>query len=282
MGTSWNVFKNPPYDQLMASEWHKLFNGTDDHRKELTWRGRFSNVGNSINGTEVFNFYSSTEEVLRRYEGNLLTGGGFQLYCFVKQEKFKGTANFLAGLAGGSSDYCGWGFNMSDNNEDGDPLYYNVSEDGEPYVKHPDELDDIDSYDLIHKPFFKPNSRELFQDGASHIINAPAESQPEMCSDWIVKNATVRDWLLAKAFPALTLPSGANINGKFDSETLGHNFDMLPSFTMKDSQNNILWPRKELEGQINKPVWYHSDYKDIAYQYNHNFYKKIVDLTNEE
>ena len=271
--TSWKIFKDPPYDQLMASEWYKLFNDTNDHRKELTWRGRFANVGDGVNGTEVFNFYSGTEEVLRKYEGNsVVLEGGTQFYCWVKQEKFKGTGNFLAGLAGGSNDFCGWGFNMLDNDEDGSPLYYNLNEDEKPYVKQPDELS-LDSYDLVHQPFFKPYPRELFQDGASHLINATIESQPEICAEWIVKNATVRDWLLAKAFPALTLPMGANPNNAENWKK--NNFDMLPSFATSQAR----WPRTETEEGREKPVWFHSDYKDIAYQHVHKFYEKIVDLT---
>ncbi|MCX6984878.1 MAG: hypothetical protein NT118_09040, partial [Lentisphaerae bacterium] len=42
--TSWTAFKDEPYNQLMASEWYRLFPSTD-HRSELTWRNRFKNVG---------------------------------------------------------------------------------------------------------------------------------------------------------------------------------------------------------------------------------------------
>ncbi|NOY75351.1 MAG: hypothetical protein GXP32_06125 [Kiritimatiellaeota bacterium] len=76
-------------------EWYRQFAGAGDHRKELAWRDRFSCVG-AGGGLEVYNFYLSTEEFLRKYDGNYLFGGyldsrELSTYCFVKQEKFKGT-----------------------------------------------------------------------------------------------------------------------------------------------------------------------------------------------
>ncbi len=57
MNPSWNGYDT----RLWASEWHSLF-PTNDARNTLTWRDRFSN----LNGADVYNFYSSGEEVLRR------------------------------------------------------------------------------------------------------------------------------------------------------------------------------------------------------------------------
>jgi alpha-tubulin suppressor-like RCC1 family protein/pimeloyl-ACP methyl ester carboxylesterase len=273
--TSWTEFKDAPYNKLMSSEWYRLFEATSDNRKDLTWRGRFKNVG-IANGPALYNFFSSTEEVLRKYDGNSIDDGSnglnMNMYCWGKQEKFKGTETWFAGFGGGTSEYCGWGFNLEYS------PYYNtfwyelwLNKD----MKLPAELGDISGFDLIHHPFFKPNPSQLFEDGGSDFVNARVEDQPVISNEWkVLGDVKVRDWLLAKAFPALTLPMGANFNGKFGE---GSNFDMLASFAVKDSQNNILWPRKE-QGI---PVWWHSDYKDIAYQYTWKLYKKIVDLTNE-
>jgi len=89
---------------------------------------------------------------------------------------------------------------------------------------------------------------------------------------------TVRDWLLAEAFPATTLPMGANKYTPLE----GNNIDM--SGDSSDPQidqiaccktNEAAWPRK-MNGI---GVWYHSDYKDIPYQHVHEFYRKIKELS---
>ena len=45
-----------------ASDWYELF-ATNDARSTLTWNGRLKNYGN----TQLYNFYSSGEQVLRTY-----------------------------------------------------------------------------------------------------------------------------------------------------------------------------------------------------------------------
>ncbi len=47
--------------QLWASDWYKLFLGTEDARQTLTWKNRFAKA---INKTDMHSFYSSTEDVL--------------------------------------------------------------------------------------------------------------------------------------------------------------------------------------------------------------------------
>lgn len=51
--------------RLLASEWHELF-PINDNRSQLTWRNRLAKVV-SVTGQQVYNFFSSTEEVLRTY-----------------------------------------------------------------------------------------------------------------------------------------------------------------------------------------------------------------------
>lgn len=228
----------------------------------------------------MYNFFSSTEEVLRIYTGNSIDDGrnglNMNLYSWGKQEKFKGTEHWLADLAGGTSDYCGWGFNL-----EYAPYYNTFWYEGylNKDIKLPVELGDISGFDLIHHPFFRPNPSQLFEDGGSEFVNSRVEDQSVISNEWkVLGDVKVRDWLLAKAFPALTLPSGANYNGKFDSETLGHNFDMPALY----KTNEAKWPgglRVEPVNGVDGKSWWHSDYKDVAYQHVWKFYNKIVNLT---
>jgi len=54
----------------------------------------------------------------------------------------------------------------------------------------------------------------------------------------------------------------------------------------KTNENN--WPKKRIEDEFvdnsgnivtNAKVWYHSDYKDLPYQFTYEFYKKVVSET---
>jgi len=276
-----------------ASEWYKNFENTTDKRKELTWRNRFGDVGGST-GPAVYNFYSSTEEVLRAYTGeNQWTGWDFGLYSWAKQEKFKGKDYSLSGAAGGSSPYCGWGVNIPEQRS-GEwpytqeiPFYVTIKFSTVPatipftedmllwYLKlmTPAELGEPSNYNLVANPFFCKKPAALFEAGGSAYVDSLASSQTELASDWSAVNVKVKDWLLAKAFPALTLPMGANPCGKFG--LLNNNIDM--STQLKPDNEN--WPDNRIENGVE--FWYHSDYKDLAYPYVYKFYGKIVELINE-
>lgn len=87
---------------------------------------------------------------------------------------------------------------------------------------------------------------------------------------------TVKDWLLAEAFPATTLPMGANRYTFLEA----NNIDMSG---VKDNNggccktSEVLWPRNSK--YIDQKEWRHSDYKDIAYQHVYGFYNRIHKLT---
>jgi hypothetical protein len=108
--TAWTNYES----RLWASEWHNLF-PTNDARSQLTWSGRLANLQNA----NVYNFYSSGEEVLRDYPSdpptNYLGIAASQLVAFWKgdsgvdawafQEKLKG---LMLGNGFLSSDHGGW------------------------------------------------------------------------------------------------------------------------------------------------------------------------------
>jgi hypothetical protein len=98
-------------------------------------------------------------------------------------------------------------------------------------------------------------------------------------SDYYRKNTPahnllqVRDWLLAEAFPATTLPMGANRYDLLES----NNIDI--SGVRNDSggcckTSEKQWPRAQT---VAFPVkeWRHSDYKEMSYQHVYEFYQKI-------
>src|SRR5208282_5357925 len=96
--STWQSYSN----RLYASHWWQLF--TNDYRSTLTWSNRLANLRN----VDVYNFYSSGEEVLREDPADPpagVLGGGlsellnywiegvpFGTYAWVWQEKGKGTS----------------------------------------------------------------------------------------------------------------------------------------------------------------------------------------------
>jgi hypothetical protein len=94
------------------------------------------------------------------------------------------------------------------------------------------------------------------------------------------KLVTVKDWLLAEAIPATTLPMGANKNTIFlDVEE--QNIDMSASRDNKGCKTSeALWPRDDTF-ITDVGDWFHSDYKDVPYQHVFNFFKTINDKLSE-
>jgi len=86
-----------------SANYHDFF-GSGDDRSRLTWRGRFADVPTL---TEMFNFYSSGDEVLELGPQGITVldwDTSVRQYTWHKQEAFKGR-NVLYG-----SGWAGWGF----------------------------------------------------------------------------------------------------------------------------------------------------------------------------
>jgi hypothetical protein len=118
----WNEY---PFE-TWASEWYRLF-PANDLRSQLTFRHKFADIQQK---TDVFNFYSSTEDVLRvRDDVNQIlqsiTDIDIELFMHLiptnvtissqcswqMQEMYKGTHNWAVEYGGGgSSKYTGWAF----------------------------------------------------------------------------------------------------------------------------------------------------------------------------
>jgi hypothetical protein len=290
-----------PARKLFASKWHELFTSTDN-RSRLTWRNRLLKVSSD----NVYNFYSSTEDVLRSYPGDdlfvfaeLLDAGlkgdaidYLATSTWVKQEKFKGRRSILNiadNLGGVSSSYCGWSFNNDWYGPDPEVPDLSIKQD-------PSEAALIEDSELISNPFFDLPKTKLFGiDLADLISEDPSDISPSdfvmkyvsetPLADYYTKNmaahgkVVVRDWLLAEAFPATTLPMGANENSLLRNDI--QNVDM--SGDSSDPQieccktSEALWPRAS-SLLTNNRDWRHSDYKDVPYQHTFNFFKNIKGL----
>ncbi|QBG46694.1 hypothetical protein EGM51_04505 [Verrucomicrobia bacterium S94] len=118
--------------ETWASEWYRLF-PENDPRAELTWRHKFADIQKK---TAVFNFYSSTEDVLRvlddvnsiiklidwssvrpelRFHVFPLTFTSDKKCAWQLQEMYKGLNDWVATyFGGGSSKQAGWGFTKED------------------------------------------------------------------------------------------------------------------------------------------------------------------------
>lgn len=280
-----------PARRLLASEWHELFKNTSDSRKSLTWRDRLRNVANSEN---VYNFYSSTEDVLRTYTGDNLffdgAGASLGMYSWVKQEKFKGRRSKVnADVGGATSNYCGWSFNEN--------WFVDVGNDYK-VKRSPEDAIFINDLELQTKPFFSPHvvtASGISEPSLNNLVTevgglTPSDFVNELVADTYLSHhyngneaahgrVIVKDWLLAEAFPATTLPAGANRNNSLPSDDQNINMSTEQPDGCKTSEAK--WPRDATLAGEGKD-WRHSDYKDVPYQHVFEFYNKIRVLVDNQ
>lgn len=295
-----------PY-QMHPYSWYRRFDETDA-RSKLTWRHRFADVQDK---TDVFNFYASTEDVLRVGDGYTIhldsvhigidtflfipTDIDMQkgLYAWHIQEIYKGRSGFFEGLipsfmGGGSSKYGGWEFVKESDNYIRSFLGLNL------WPVHPriweERLDpanpDRDNWlDVVRDdPLFQHTPEELFSTGAEAFANGNLGTHGANL-DYNTANSTVpvsevniRDWLLAKAFPAVTRPMGSTRNSKWPITTA--NFDMSdPDVNKTFMTDPGKWYFKDnpYNGQY---VWRHSDIKDAPYTHINKLFEKITGKGN--
>ena len=292
-------------EELWAAHWYERF--SNDARTNLTWRNRF--VG-AIG--KVYNFYSSTEDVLGKYDGEVpsttlgavvASGGHFLNYVWVYQEKAKGNRQDYSPVLGidildhfhVGSTYGGWGFNLTDPLLNGDPVWYlpaMVSEGGEMVydrrVKTAGEIGMVDDTLLTQTqwtPLFKTGWGIWVQGVPTEVV---VDASPDYYTGppWIfnlyARNLTggdiaadpvKRNQLLAEAIPALSLPVGAN---QCENILSGRQFNMPAQFA-----DGTRWPsdRGVTDEQI--PKWHHSDMDQVAYPYLYKLYNQLVSISNQ-
>ena len=259
-GTADNISKYVPESWrnypsgCWCSNWHELF-GDNDDRSRLKWGGRFADVANR---TEVFNYYSTGDEVLE--SGDRVTSafsGAINLrwstrfswsfpfliidrsydltlerYAWQKQEVLKGVDPLVATVG------AGWRF-------------------------------DSDSH-------IDPDDGELWES-----VCTPAEARQRLLDGSIVTNSVfghdvqtfyqssidTEDLYRAIAYnvPAISRPIGS----------LWANADFSCSTDMNVGPNHpVEWGR---EHQDYADRWLHSDLKDMAYEYTYRVFDDIAE-----
>ncbi len=247
--SSW-VTPNDYATNLYASFWWTLF-PTNDARNSLTWNNRLGNFRN----TQVYNFYSSGEEVLREFDldppvtafGTVDTLVNYMAvhppagtFAWVWQEKAKGVCS--SDLVLGSKE-GGWKFNQS-------PIYWP----GGTHISS-SAADAISGLQLQTNAFFDMSYSSLL-------------FSPSTGSAYAQTN---RDHILADMLPAMTLPIGSSVVPRLVAA--GRNFDMRTTF-----QNG--WPQSRLTSGEKTNNWYHSDFRNVAYTYTCPLFEQWVTLGN--
>lgn len=273
-------WKDYPEDSW-ASEWHTLF-GASDHRRELTWRNRCTGAVDRV--SSAYNFYSSSEEVLRVNENEwgywqAIKPAGCNSWQI--QELYKGQNRWLPEwIAGGSSPYCGWGLTKNGSSTNvfiGFPFWI-------PEIRSPEWVaqqlaNNSSGYKaaLRRDPLFRSEPQILFSSDGSAFVNGKVNLYKSLL-DYApdsVGEVRIRDYLLAKAFPARTRPMGSAPIAPGLRWT--DNYDMASSDQV--NENGLMlhgWPRTTKYNDL--PEWRHSDFKDVAYIYVQELYKTWVQI----
>jgi hypothetical protein len=250
-----------PYaNKLYASDWRQLFS-TNDVRSTLTWSNRLSNLQNA----DVYNFYSSGEEVLRATTSNpptnllsaiktiaydyLVNNPPLASYMWVWQEKGKGRCA-SDGLL--SSSHGGWKFNST---YDTNGAHMDTS-----------QASLLPNVQLSTNAFFDVTSSSFgTADLALYGSGGSAYAQLH------------RNRILSDAIPSLTLPVGANAVTNLDIE-----FGDKRNYDMQGELENG-WPAARPKLQVGNSAageWHHSDCRQIAYPFTHNLFDDMVTLGN--
>jgi hypothetical protein len=249
--------------QAYATDWYKLFL-PDDARRRLTWRGRFQTLG-----PNVFNFYSSGEEVLAEHANTLgdpsifdvaYTREGFYLgkFAWALQEKLKGRIRELQSFPLLGSVYGGWGFTHNIGHPPHTPAAAEVATMTDSSFQTQPIFDP--GFDLIeHSPGPADPSGYVSVEphGPTWIIDL---TDPSKGSDIAASHSNT---LLTEMFPATTLPIGSTFQPSLGQE---NNFDMQTEF--KES-----WPAERQNED-----WRHSDLKQVAYPFVFRLFDRLVEL----
>jgi hypothetical protein len=262
--TAWTNYSG----NLWPSDWYGLF-PTNDYRSRLTWHGRLDNLQNA----NVYNFYSSGEEVLRdypsdpptdladiaAYEAVYVAEGETGEYTWAWQEKLKG---LLPGNGLLSSDHGGWQFNEAyGTNIDGGGVV-----DWEPMS--PAAAATLTTTELQTNAFFNWGSPS----GSFFPFTNDLALESSSGSSYAQAN---HNRILSDAIPCLTLPAGANsVSRLAPIGQLNRNFDMQISY-----ENG--WPLGRGPAQYPADTaavgeWHHSDVRAVAYTFTYKLFDQIV------
>jgi len=221
-----------------SANWFKLFQGQNDVRSMMTWRGRFANVVSN-----AYNIYSSSDEVFDTKAGvsifsdpDIFPGGEspFSHYAWQIQELLKGVKGrpFNGAFFGAAStSWAGWGFSLNWIGQH----QYSPAEAAETLQHNPQSL--------IPNPVFRPNPAFYF-----HINNLTTNEINEM---------------LANGIPALSVSVGRTSSVAHAQFGLG-NLDLNT-------------PAMRPNGTTHKDnMWFHNDMKDLPYLQTYKLYEILT------
>ncbi|HVM46917.1 MAG TPA: LamG-like jellyroll fold domain-containing protein [Candidatus Acidoferrum sp.] len=243
--------------RLYASGWWTLF-ANNDARSTLTWSNRLGN----FRTTQVYNFYSSGEEVLREYDDDppvsafglatLLTywtiHPPLSSFVWVWQEKAKGVSPLNTVLG---STHGGWKFNTNA------PYYFTTN--GTLTHMPNSQASVLSAVQLETNAFFDMS------------FDAPLFTAGNTGSNYAQTN---RNRILSDAIPAMTWAVGANALP--DSGVVVQDFDMqlLYENGWPSGRGPALWPT----GSPAFGEWHHSDFRQVAYTFTYQLFDSLVNL----
>ena len=242
------------YDtRLWSTEWYQLFDAASDGRSGLTWRNRFGVI------TNLYDFYSSGENVLKNSDGTLpsvFSVASTEELSWVLQEMNKGSGLFSISQAGWSTS-THWLIQVPG----GKP------QDQEPRPPSQATPASISDADLRAHPFFS-----AFND--SNLMDSSLGSDE-------AKKLDIRAEVLAGGISALSNPTGANSVSAFGAENIKNfNVSAHDSDGGQDPGFETGWPQVRLSDRSLQNRWLHSDFEQVAYPFVHTLYDKLVSLEN--
>ena len=245
-----------------ASCWHELF-PTNDSRRSLTWKNRFVEVPQR---TELFNYYSTGDEVLSVFDTPDSNGsgkititpfgvGGKRIHSWQKQERFKGRwgQSLLAGWAGTSE--MGWGRSSQGYYNGGTPPLYQT-------VVDPTNPQNVV---VVRASPYGTNAAAAATDAQLRVDPVFNHDPPKFLSGNLQRQDV--DELLARGVPALSGPVGSMPIGGFSSSR---------QLNMNSVANQVDWPRAN---EDNWQGWRHSDIKIVALPFVHSVFESILGVS---
>jgi hypothetical protein len=280
-----NDWKEYP-EALYSSKWHKLFEGGDDPRQSVTWKGLFS----SVLSDTTYNFYSPGEDVLENGAESedlldtLTDNWSASRHAWVNQEIGKGCQNVLFWEMNAPCS-AGWKFNGNTTDliaigksygSDTSWLYRKLTaEEAKSALALPDDdPNKLTNEHLAQYGFFNPFAYdELYAPitpGNELRENEPDRSRSAV--DKLLKDKTVMWDLLAHAIPARSFAAGANSIESLEEK--GRSFNME---TLRDEY----WPSERIVGDAQTDYdWHHSDISNMAMPYVYQVYEVMLDKGN--
>jgi hypothetical protein len=238
-----------------SAKWHEFFAGdpTDDRRK-LTWKDRLASVSSL---TELYNYYSSGDEVLELFSGTPSSNEGMEFgdtltwsrYAWHKQEVHKGRLS--QGIAPEGTSWAGWGFAHSYIYQEPavtsswsgavGPGFHMITPNGAFYPPAV-QTESILLSELGEHPVFLRRPASMF------TSTIPVATQNEV---------------LARGIPALSGPVGFNNVASLADNNINMNSIERPNG----------WGRNH---QVLGTRWLHGDLKAMAFFYNHRLFENVT------